>query len=361
MLKRGIRLIAIILGTRPEIIKMSPIIRECERRGLEYLILHSGQHYSYEMDRTFFEQLRLPQPDFNLDAGSGTQAEQTGRIMVGTENVLLKERPDVVLVQGDTNTTLAGALTSAKLGIRVGHVEAGLRSYDRSMPEEVNRVLADHLSDMLFAPTERARRNLESEGITRNVFVTGNTVVDAVLENRRIAQESVDPLADHSLEPGKYVLVTVHRKENVDSPEVLRKIVSGLLSVREEFGMPVLFPMHPRTEGMAEKIGIDLDGITVVKPIGYLEFLMLESKASLILTDSGGVQEEACILRVPCVTLRENTERPETVEVGSNVIAGRDPSRILELSRRMISKERNWSNPFGDGKAGERITRIITG
>lgn len=354
-------MIAIVLGTRPEIIKMSPIIRECERRGLEYLILHSGQHYSYEMDRIFFEQLRLPQPDFNLDAGSGTQAEQTGRIMVGAEKVLLKERPDVVLVQGDTNTTLAGALTSAKLGIRVGHVEAGLRSYDRSMPEEVNRVLADHLSDMLFAPTEGARRNLELEGMTRNVFVTGNTVVDAVLENRMIAEESVDPLADHSLEPGKYVLVTVHRKENVDSPEVLRSIVSGLLSVREEFGMPVLFPMHPRTEGMAEKIGIDLDGITVVKPIGYLEFLMLESKASLILTDSGGVQEEACILRVPCVTLRENTERPETIEAGSNVIAGRDPSRILELSRRMISKERNWSNPFGDGKAGERITRIITG
>lgn len=354
-------MIAIILGTRPEIIKMSPIIRECERRGLEHLILHSGQHYSYEMDRIFFEQLGLPQPDFNLDAGSGTQAEQTGRIMVGVEEILLKESPDVVLVQGDTNTTLAGALTSAKLGIQVGHVEAGLRSYDRSMPEEVNRVLADHLSDMLFAPTERARRNLELEGMTRNVFVTGNTVVDAVLENRRIAEESVDPLADHSLEPDRYVLVTVHRKENVDTPEVLRSIVSGLLLVREEFGMPVLFPMHPRTKGMVEKIGIDLDGITVVKPIGYLEFLMLESKASLILTDSGGVQEEACILRVPCVTLRENTERPETIDVGSNMIAGRDPSRILELSRRMISKERNWSNPFGDGKAGERITRIITG
>lgn len=353
-------MIAIVLGTRPEIIKMSPVIRECERRGEGYFILHTGQHYSYGMDRIFFEQLELPEARNNIEAGSGTQAEQTARILSGVERALLDNRPDVVLVQGDTNTTMGSALASVKLGIPVGHVEAGLRSFDRTMPEEINRVLADHMSEMLFAPTEGARRNLEAEGITKGVSVTGNTVVDAVRQNLRIAERVTDPLSEHSLERGRYVLVTAHRKENVDNPSRLRGIIEGLRLIGNELGMPVFFPMHPRTRRMIEGIGAGLNFASVAEPVGYLQFLMLESKAALILTDSGGVQEEACVLKVPCVTLRDNTERPETVEVGANKLAGIDPQRILAASREMMSRRKNWDNPFGDGRAGERIVDIVS-
>ena len=283
-------MIAIVLGTRPEIVKMSPVIRECEKRGLDYVILHSGQHYSYEMDSIFFEQLHLPQPDHNLSVGSGTQAEQTGRILSRVEDVLLREKPETVLVQGDTNTTLGAALASVKLGIRVGHVEAGLRSYDRTMPEEINRVLTDHVSDLLFAPTEKAKINLKSEGIEKGVMVTGNTVVDAVNQNIKIAQRTVDSLADLGLKPGHYSLVTIHRKENVDDEKKLRNILKGLNLVGEEIGMPMIFPMHPRTKSKVEEFDGDLGDITVLQPTGYLEFLRLEEKARLVLTDSGGVQ-----------------------------------------------------------------------
>jgi len=216
-------MISIVLGTRPEIIKMSPVIRECEEKGLDYFILHTGQHYSYEMDRVFFDELELPQPKYNLDVGSGTHAEQTGRIMIGVEKVLMKERPDIVLVQGDTNTTLAGALAAAKLQIKVGHVEAGLRSFDRRMPEEINRVLTDHISDYLFAPTENAKQNLLREGLDGSrIYVTGNTIVDAVYQNLEIAKKKVSVLKDLGLKPEGYFLVTAHRQENVDVKEVKR-------------------------------------------------------------------------------------------------------------------------------------------
>ncbi|AIY90186.1 UDP-N-acetylglucosamine 2-epimerase [Geoglobus acetivorans] len=350
----------IILGTRPEIIKMSPVIRECEKRGLDYFILHTGQHYSYEMDRVFFEELELPQPKYNLDVGSGTHAEQTGRIMIGVEKVLMKEKPDVVLVQGDTNTVLAGALAAAKLHIRVGHVEAGLRSYDRRMPEEVNRVLADHVSDYLFAPTEKARQNLLREGIDEDkIFVTGNTIVDAVYQNLEIAERKVNVLRELGLKPKEYFLVTAHRQENVDVRERLKGILRGLKLIREEFSVPVVFPVHPRTRKRVEEFGLDMSGIEVIDPLGFLEFLQLEANARLVLTDSGGVQEETCILGVPCVTLRDNTERPETLEVGSNVLVGTKPERILEGVRTMLNKENSWKNPFGDGRAGERVVGTI--
>jgi UDP-N-acetylglucosamine 2-epimerase (non-hydrolysing) len=351
--------ISIVLGTRPEIIKFSPIIRECVKLREDVNILHTGQHYSYNMDRVFFEQLRLPEAEHNLDVGSGTHAEQTGRMLIGTEKILLKEKPDVVLVEGDTNTVLAGALSAAKIGIKVGHVEAGLRSYDRQMPEEINRILADHCSDLLFAPTPQSKDILKGEGILEDrIFVTGNTIVDAVQQNLEIAEKS----ARHSklsLEPQTYFLVTVHRQENVDDPARFQGILRGLQKVAQEFKQPVIYPIHPRARRRMRELRLKAKGVKLISPLDYLSFLHLENHAKLVLTDSGGVQEETCILKVPCVTLRDNTERPETLEVGSNVLAGTNPETILAKARTMLDKKRIWKNPFGDGHAAEKIVKIL--
>ena len=354
--------IAIILGTRPEIIKMSPITRECDRLGLEYFILHTGQHYSYNLDKVFFEQLGLPSPKYNLGVGSGTHAEETGKMLIGIEGVLLKEKPDVVLVEGDTNTVLAGALAASKLHIKAGHVEAGLRSYDRQMPEEINRTLTDHCSDYLFAPTEKAKTILLGEGISDDkIFVTGNTIVDAIYQNLDIANKEVNTLDALHLAPREYFLVTLHRQENVDDSARLASILEGLDKVATEFHLPVVYPIHPRSRKMMTQFGLEPRNLKLIEPVDFLDFLQLESNARLILTDSGGVQEEACILGVPCVTLRDNTERPETIEVGSNILAGASPDRILEHTELMLNRESNWTNPFGDGEAGQRIVKIVTG
>jgi len=355
--------ISIVLGTRPEIIKMSPIMRELENQTLDYFILHTGQHYSYNLDKVFFEELELPEAKYNLDIGSGTHAEETGKMLIGIEKILLKEKPDVVLVEGDTNTVLAGALAAVKSHIKVGHVEAGLRSYDRNMPEEINRVLADHVSDYLFAPTEKAKENLLREGIDKSkIFVTGNTIVDAVYQNLEIPRRKVDNLNKLNLNPEEYFLVTAHRQENVDVKERLKGILDGLELVYNKFNYPIIYPAHPRTKKKIREFGLKIpNGIELIKPPGFLEFLQLEANAKLVLTDSGGVQEEACILKVPCVTLRDNTERPETLEVGSNILAGVNQNKILEGVKLMLSKERNRVNPFGDGKAGSRITKILEG
>lgn len=352
--------LAIILGTRPEIIKMAPVIRECQRSGLDYFLLHTGQHYSYEMDRIFFEELELPLPAHNLDVGSGMHSEQTGKIMAGIEQVLIKEKPEAVLVQGDTNTVMAGALAAAKLHIKVGHVEAGLRSFDMSMPEEINRIVADHISDQLFAPTQIARGNLLNEGLDDSkISVAGNTIVDSVYQNREIAERKVDILNRLGLEPKGYFLVTAHRAENVDNRDRLSEILRGIELVREEFSLPVIFPVHPRTRKMIEEFGFDLDGIRAIDPVGFLEFLQLEANARLALTDSGGIQEETCILGIPCVTLRDNTERPETIDVGSNILAGAKAQRILECARIMLARGNGWENPFGDGRTGKLIVDSI--
>ncbi len=352
---------AIILGTRPEIIKMSPIIRECESRSIPYFTIHTGQHYSYEMDRIFFSDLELPEPGYNLDAGSGLHGEQTAKILSGVEKILLDKKPDVVLVQGDTNTVMAGALAAAKLHIPVAHVEAGLRSFDRRMPEEINRIIADHISEFLFAPTETARKYLKREGIPdEKIHVTGNTVVDAVFQDLEIAQKKreISPGLE-GLEKGNYIVVTAHRAENVDVKEHLQGILEGLEGVHNETGMQVVFPVHPRTEKMMREFGLTAEGVRFVKPVGYLEFLRLEAGARLVLTDSGGLQEEACILGVPCVTLRENTERPETIDAGSNVLAGTSTTTIIEKSRMMLTKKPDWKNPFGDGHAGKYMVDIL--
>jgi len=352
--------VAVVLGTRPEIIKMAPVVRVLEREGLDYFILHTGQHYSYNMDRVFFEQLKLPEAKYNLDVGSGSHAEQTGKMLIGIEYVLNRERPDVVLVQGDTNTTLAGALAAVKLGMKVGHVEAGLRSYDRRMPEEVNRRMADHCSDILFAPTEKSRGILIKEGIPEDrIFVTGNTIVDAVLQNLKLSEGNNRVFKELGVDEGGYFLATVHRQENVDDEKRFRGILKGLRKVREEFGFPVLYSVHPRAKKRIHAFKIEVSGVRLIEPLDYLSFLRLESGAKLVLTDSGGIQEETCILGVPCVTLRYNTERPETLEVGSNVLAGTEPEEIVKKVEYMLNRPKGWPNPFGDGRAGERIVRIV--
>ncbi|MBI0583260.1 MAG: UDP-N-acetylglucosamine 2-epimerase (non-hydrolyzing) [Methanomassiliicoccus sp.] len=346
---------AIVLGTRPEIIKMSPLVRECAKRGAPYYILHTGQHYSHEMDRVFFDDLSLPEANYHLDVGSGTHGAQTAKILAGAEGVLMKDRPDIVLVQGDTNTVMAAALAASKLGIRIGHVEAGLRSHDRTMPEETNRVVADHISDQLYAPTEEARKNLAKEGIERGVYVTGNTIVDAVLENRKLAESRSRALENLGLKPREYVLATAHRQENVDSRERLANIIAALDAVGRETGLSVIFPAHPRTQARLQEFGLRPKVASVVQPFGFLDFLRMEAGARLLLTDSGGVQEEGCVLGVPCVTMRENTERPETVDVGANVLAGTDPERVMVAAWSMLNRRGGWKNPFGDGKAAARI------
>ncbi|MBI4176551.1 MAG: UDP-N-acetylglucosamine 2-epimerase (non-hydrolyzing) [Candidatus Aenigmarchaeota archaeon] len=357
--------IAIVVGTRPEIIKMSPIIKACRERRIDHFILHTGQHYSYNLDSVFFSDLGLPQPKYNLEVGSGTHAEITGRAMTGIERVLAKEKPTCLLVEGDTDSVLAGALAAAKTGIRVGHVEAGLRSYDRRMPEEINRRLADHISDYLFAPTIKSRKILEEENVPGKIFVTGNTIVDAVNQSLEAATKKSAIVDSLGLEKSGYFLATVHRQENVDDRKNIARILESLEAVAG-MDIPIVYPMHPRTGKMLEKFNLKsrADGIRnlkIVEPLSYLDFLSLEANARLILTDSGGIQEEACILKIPCVTLRSSTERPETVEVGGNAIAGLEAAAVVNCVHAMLRKKRTWKNPFGDGTAGRKIVRILRG
>lgn len=348
--------IAIVLGTRPEIIKFSPVIRECQRLGLDYFILHTGQHYSYNMDKVLFEQLGLPEPTYNLDVGSGTHGKQTGEMLIGLEQILQKEMPSIVLVEGDTNTVLAGALVAVKIGIKVGHIEAGLRSYDRRMPEEVNRVLVDHCSDFLFAPTLKSSEILRHEGIPKEkVSVCGNTIVDAVAQNLSIANKKNHIIHDFGLAPRKYFIATAHRQENVDDPSRFCGIIEGLKTVGKTFDTKVIYPVHPRARKNMAQFGLSADNLELIEPLDYLSFLQLESKAKLLFTDSGGVQEETCVLKVPCVTLRNNTERPETLDVGANVLAGTDPNKIVEMAKFMVGRDQDWDNPFGDGTSSNRI------
>jgi UDP-N-acetylglucosamine 2-epimerase (non-hydrolysing) len=353
--------IFIILGTRPEIIKMSPIIRECQKRHLNFSILHTNQHYSQNLDKIFFKELNLPQPRYNLNVGSGTHAEQTAKILLGIEKILIKEKPDIVLVEGDTNTVLAGALAAAKLHIKIGHIEAGLRSYDREMPEEINRILTDHCSDLLFAPTKQAKEILLKEGVlSKKIFITGNTIVDAVFQNIKLAERKSKILKKLHLQKEEYFLLTAHRQENVDNKERLEGILKGVELISQKFSLPVIYSIHPRTRKMLKKFKLSVSkNINLIEPLGYLDFLKLQQNAKLILTDSGGVQEEACIMKVPCVTLRDNTERPETLLVKSNILAGTNPQKIMKSAKKMLNLKKQWKNPFGNGTAAEKILKVI--
>jgi len=358
--------IADIVGARPQFIKVAPVLRAIQRHNethpenpIQEVLVHTGQHYDYEMSGVFFDDLGLKPPDYHLGVGSGTHGYQTGEMLKRIEEVLLAEKPDVVMVYGDTNSTLAGALAAAKLRIPVAHVEAGLRSFNKRMAEEINRVLTDHISDLLFCPTQTAVENLRREGITQGVYLVGDVMYDAALQYLALAEQKSRILERLGLKPKDYALATVHRAENADDPQRLRAIFAGLEAIAQT-GLPVILPLHPRTCKQAESLGLSLNGVRVLEPVSYLDMLLLEKNARVILTDSGGVQKEAFFFRVPCVTLREETEWVETVETGWNVLVGCDRERILGAALAAQSGvESAW--PYGDGKAGEKITRVLEG
>ena len=349
-----------VLGTRPNFVKMAPVIAALSARlpEAEQEVVHTGQHYDRMMSQIFFEQLGVPAPDHMLEVGSGSHAAQTAKVMERLEPLLLADRPDLLVVPGDVNSTIAAALTAVKLGIPVAHVESGLRSYDREMPEEVNRVLTDAISEQLYVHSEEAIRNLEIEGIDPGkVFFVGNTMIDSLVA----LQDRFRPLEacrDYGLEPGAYLLVTLHRPALVDGP-LLFETISALNLVAAD--VPVLFPVHPRTRArLAGEVEIS-PNLHLVDPAGYLEFLSLETDAAAVLTDSGGIQEETTYLGVPCFTLRDNTERPVTVNEGTNTLLGLDPARIAEIPGLITGGGRFAPEPppLWDGRAAERIAEQI--
>ena len=347
-----------IVGARPQFIKAASVSNAIRGAGHEEFLLHTGQHYDYEMSQIFFDELGLPKPDLNLGIGSGTHGQQTGEMIIGIEQALIHEKPDWVLVYGDTNSTLAGAVAAVKLCIPVAHVEAGLRSFNREMPEEHNRVLTDHCSDLLLCPTQTAVANLASEGITVGVHFVGDVMLDAVFQFGKLANEKSTILQQLEFEPKEYVLATIHRPQNTDHPERLETILQTLLKIDR----PVVLPLHPRTRSrLSWQIVQELGGsnVKLVDPLGYLDMLMLEQHASIILTDSGGVQKEAFFFAVPCITLRTETEWDETVRSGWNFLVGTDQQQILQaLNDYRIPKDRP-AGLFGDGRASGRILKVI--
>src|SRR5215471_4306400 len=344
-----------VVGARPNFMKIAPIVEKMKKApDLEPILVHTGQHYSEGMSDVFFRDLGIPVPDVHLGVGSGSHAEQTARIMVEFEKVCLEHKPDLVLVVGDVNSTLACTVVAAKLLIPVAHVEAGLRSFDRTMPEEINRVVTDALASILFTTSRDADENLKREGVDASkVFFVGNVMIDTLLKHKRKA-------ATLDIEkPVQYALVTLHRPSNVDNPRVLGPILQALDEISKT--IPVLFPIHPRTAKRVQEFGLSMNGIRTRDPLGYLEFLNLESTATVVLTDSGGLQEETTILGVPCLTLRENTERPVTITNGTNILVGPDKDRILAAFRKIMNGDWTPSGPpeYWDGRAAERIVRVI--
>jgi UDP-N-acetylglucosamine 2-epimerase (non-hydrolysing) len=343
----------LVAGARPNFMKVAPVLWAAESRGIDVTLVHSGQHYDRNMSDVFFEDLGIRAPDVNLGVGSGTQAEQTASVMVEFEKVLIAHPADVLVVVGDVNSTVACGLVAAKLGVRVAHVEAGLRSRDWDMPEEINRVVTDRLSDFLFAPSPDGVENLRAEGYRDDqICLVGNVMVDTLLANLERARER-PTLTGLGLAPDSYGLVTLHRPSNVDDPDVFAGIAQALNEVAAV--LPLIFPMHPRTRPMLEQFDLH-PAITLIEPAGYLDFIALQDGARLVLTDSGGVQEETTMLGVPCLTLRENTERPITITQGSNVVVGVDREAIVSAARHALAETRVYPRPdLWDGKAAERI------
>lgn len=350
-----------VVGARPQFIKAAPVSRALRDAGHTEFLVHTGQHYDQQMSSVFFEEMQIPEPDINLEVGSGSHAQQTGQMLVKLEEVMLRHGPDCVLVYGDTNSTLAGALAACKLQVPLAHVEAGLRSFNREMPEEHNRVLADHCSDVLFCPTQTAVKNLAREGIKKRVHLVGDTMFDAVLQFAEIAEERSTILERLNLKSKTFLLATVHRAYNTDVPENLRSLLSSFA----EIGETVVFPVHPRTR---QKIN-ELDGafeeqhgrsdVRMIEPVGYLDMLTLEKHARLILTDSGGMQKEAFFFGVPCVTLRPETEWSETVEAGWNIIAGVEPGEIMRAVTARDWPAERPAQVFGDGQAAQKIVALL--
>lgn len=349
--------VGFVLGTRPEIIKLAPVIDACGRRNISTFVIHTGQHYSESLDEVFFHQLDLDLPDVNLNVGSGSHGRQTGEMLIGIEQHLLDVDPDVLLVQGDTNSTLAGALAASKLDIECAHVEAGLRSFDRDMPEELNRTMVDHTVDHLYPPTEETASLLRREGIPEDrIEVAGNTIVDAVRAYDERAAATSNILSELGLAAGDFDLLTAHRAENVDERHEFKSILEGVGAAAREQAMEVIYPVHPRARDRLDEFDLSIpEPIRAIEPLDFFDFLRLESTASLVFTDSGGVQEESCILGTPCVTIRYGTERPETAFVGANCVAGTQPEDIRAGARQVRGKPGTWNSPFGDGRASEYI------
>ncbi len=343
-----------VVGARPEFIQATPVSRALRKKHSEILV-HTGQHYDYLMSQTFFDELGIPAPDYNLEVGSGSHACQTAEILVRFEEVLLKEEPDLVIVRGDTNSTLAGALVASKLHIPAVHIEAGERSFDRRMPEEINRLVADQLSSAFFCVSQTAVNQLAAEGITNNVFWVGDVMLDANICNRPLARQKSAILSKLGLEPGTYGLVTVHRAANTDDPARLSSIANALSRV----GETVVFPVHPRTRGALQKADIQFaENVRVIEPVGYFDMMVLEENARIIATDSGGVQREAYFLGKPCLTLRDETEWTETVHVGWNKLVGVQMESILDAWMNFVPPAEQ-PPIFGDGAAGEKISSIL--
>ena len=358
-------LVVYVAGARPNFMKISPLMQAMDNRGdFESVLVHTGQHYDHNMSRIFFQDLAIPEPDFHLGVGSGSQAWQTAEIMVRFEKVLAEIKPDLILVVGDVNSTLACSLVAAKLGIPVAHVEAGLRSFDRSMPEEINRLVTDQLSDYLFTTCAEANDNLDREGIGKEkIFFVGNVMTDSLLANLAAAKQS-DILKRLGMESGKYIVITLHRPGNVDNRERLGNIFHALNTIQQK--LPVIFPAHPRTLKQITELGLseqvkEMVNLHLIEPLGYLDFLFLMSQSRVVLTDSGGIQEETTVLGIPCLTLRDNTERPVTITEGTNTLVGSDPDRIVgEVMKILEGYVKAGKVPkLWDGRASERIVAVL--
>jgi UDP-N-acetylglucosamine 2-epimerase (non-hydrolysing) len=352
-----------IVGARPNFMKIAPIYAEMKRRESEFepMIVHTGQHYDAAMSDSFFTDLGMPMPDVHLNVGSASHAVQTAKIMMEFEPILLGQKPDWVLVVGDVNSTIACALVCSKLGVKVAHVEAGLRSYDRTMPEEINRILTDSISDLLLTPSPDGNENLKKEGIPdEKVKLVGNVMIDSLLRNLQIA-ESSKVREDLDLVGKDYAVLTLHRPSNVDEKEVFGGLLESLITISEK--LPIIFPAHPRTRSRIEEFGfaekVQRSNIKLIEPLGYLDFMRLYSGAKLVLTDSGGLQEETTALGIPCLTLRENTERPITIEMGTNILVGTNPDKIKQTAFQVLADKNFTQNakipPLWDGKTAERI------
>ena len=351
--------IASIVGVRPQFVKASVVSKQL-RKEHEEVLVHTGQHYDYKMNNVFFSELNIPEPEYFLGIGSGSHGYQTGEMLKKIEEVLIKEEPDLVLTYGDTNSTLAGALAAAKLHIKTAHVESGLRSFDRSMPEEINRILTDHCSDLLFCPTKNAVDNLRKEGITTNVHLTGDVMADSLLYNKEIAETRSTILSDLDLNSKEYAVATIHRASNTDNKENLTNIVDAFSQLDET----IIFPVHPRTQKLLKEYGLYeslSSSVKLVEPLGFLDFIKLMAHSKMILTDSGGIQKEAYILKVPCITLRENSEWVETIEDGWNVLVGTDKEKIFQAVNSFHPSLKLHKDRFGNGDAAEKIAAIIGG
>ena len=348
-----------VVGARPNFMKAAPVLAALQKKGVTQRLIHTGQHYDSVMSDLFFTQLGLPKPDLHLGVGSGTHAQQTAAVLVGIEQALTADRPDVLLVYGDVNSTMAATLAAAKLHVPVAHVEAGLRSFDRRMPEEVNRVVTDSLAALLFTPSPDGDENLKREGVAGKIHRVGNVMIDTLVRLLPSADAS-GVLTSTGIGPKQpYVLVTLHRPATVDVPEVLNNVLDALSAIAKDY--PVIFPVHPRTRARLDAKWLSTPGLRFAEPIGYLEFLALQRDAKLVITDSGGVQEETTYLGVPCVTVRETTERPVTISSGTNELVGLDPQRMLQVARERLANPpaRKPVPDLWDGHAADRIADIL--